>query len=299
VATVGIISAGAMGSAVGAAYLETGRRVVTTLAGRSARTRKLTETAALEVLADLDAVVAEADLLLSIAPPDQALAIGVELAAAAARTGARPLVSDWNAVSPATARELERVLATAGLELVDGSISGGPPRADYRTRVYLSGVRAAELQGPERLDVRIVGVEIGLASAVKMCTASVYKGFTALLAQALATAHSQGVLDQVLDDLHDSFPRQIDGAARLVAVSTTKAARYVGEMHEIAATQERAGLPPALFEAMAEVFGRLATTPLAAEAPESIPPEPNLGEVLEQLRAQRREGGSEATLQGS
>ena len=283
--TVGIVSAGAMGGAVGAAYVDEGRRVVTTLAGRSARTRGLAEAAGLELLPDLDAVVAEADLLLSIAPPDQALAIGVELAAAATRTGARPLVSDWNAVSPATVRELERVLAAAGLELVDGSISGGPPRPDYRTRVYLSGVRAAELEGPERLDVRIVGPEIGLASAVKMCTASVYKGFTALLAQALATAQSHGVLEQVLNDLHDSFPRQVDGSARLLAVSTTKAARYVGEMHEIAATQESAALSPALFEAMAEVYGRLARTELAGTSPESIPQAPVLEDILNQLRS--------------
>ena len=272
-----------MGSAVGAAYLDAGRRVVTTLAGRSVRTDGLAEAAGLEILPDVDAVVAEADLVLSIVPPDQALAIGAELAAAATRTGARPLVSDWNAISPATARELEQVLAAAGLELVDGSISGGPPGADYRTRVYLSGARAAELVGPARLDVRVVGDEIGLASAVKMCTASMYKGFTALLAQALATAHSHGVLEPVLDDLHDSFPRQIDGAARLLAVSTTKASRYVGEMHEIAATQERAGSTPALFEAMAEVYGRLARSELAAEAPEAIPASPTLEDVLERI----------------
>src|SRR4051794_4367061 len=104
-----------MGSAVGAAYVDFGSRVITSLAGRSERTRRLAEAAGLELLPALDAVVAEADLVLSIAPPDQALAIAADLAAAAARTGARPLVSDWNAISPATAHELERVLAAAGL----------------------------------------------------------------------------------------------------------------------------------------------------------------------------------------
>ncbi|MEO5575104.1 MAG: DUF1932 domain-containing protein [Gaiellaceae bacterium] len=283
--TVGIVSPGAMGSAVGAAYESAGRRVVATVAARSARTVTLAEAAGLEVLPDLDRVVAESDLVLSVGQPDQALTIATELAAAAGRTGARPLVSDWNAVSPATARELELVLAAAGLELVDGSISGGPPQADYRTRVYLSGARAAELaqRAPARLELRIVGSDVGLASAVKMCTASVYKGHTALLAQALATAHAHGVLGQVLDDLHESFPRQIDGAARLLAVSTTKSARYVGEMREIAATQESAGMTPALFEAMAEVYLRLAQTKLAEEAPESIPPEPELEDVLDRL----------------
>ena len=92
-----------------------------------------------------------------------------------------------------------------------------------------------------------------------MCTASMYKGSTALLAHALLTAHAHGVLPQVLDDLHDSFPAQIDRAARSIAVSTTKSARFVGEMREIAATQAGAGLTPALFEAMAEVYAALAS----------------------------------------
>ena len=283
--TVGIVSAGAMGSAVGAAYRADGARVVSTLAGRSERTRSLAEQAGVELLDDVDAVVAAADLVLSIAPPDQAQSIAADLAASAERTGARPLVSDWNAVSPSTARKVAGIVAAAGLEFVDGSISGGPPRADYRTRVYVSGPRAPELTevAPAWLDVRAVGAEVGLASAVKMCTASVYKGYTALLTHALVTAHANGVLAEVLDDLHDSFPAQIDRAARLLAVSTTKAGRYVGEMREIADTQASAGLTPALFEAMAEVYGHLAETDLGAAAPESIAPEPPLEEVLEGL----------------
>ena len=283
--TVGIVSPGAMGSAVGAAYRAGGARVVGTLAGRSERTRSLAAQAGLELLDDVDALVAAADLVLSIAPPDQARSIAADLAASAERTGARPLVSDWNAVSPSTAREAAGIVAAAGLEFVDGSISGGPPRADYRTRVYVSGPRAPELveTAPAWLDVRAVGAEVGLASAVKMCTASVYKGYTALLTHALVTAHANGVLAEVLDDLHASFPAQIDRAARLLAVSTTKAGRYVGEMREIADTQASAGLTPALFEAMAEVYAHLAETDLGAAAPESIGPEPPLEEVLEGL----------------
>jgi 3-hydroxyisobutyrate dehydrogenase-like beta-hydroxyacid dehydrogenase len=49
--------------------------------------------------------------------------------------------------------------------------------------------------------VRVVGAEIGLASAVKMSTASVYKGTVALLAHALAAARANGVLDVVVEDL--------------------------------------------------------------------------------------------------
>jgi 3-hydroxyisobutyrate dehydrogenase-like beta-hydroxyacid dehydrogenase len=283
VQTVGIVSPGAMGSAVGAAYLAAGNRVVTTVAGRSARTIGLAEQAGLELLTDLGAVVSESELVLSIVPPGEAGANAAAIAAAAGRTGSRPLVADWNAVSPATVRELEQVLAEAGLELVDGSISGGPTRVDYRTRVYLSGSTAAQLAAaaPAWIDARTVGDTVGLASAVKMCTASMYKGSTALLAHALLTAHAHGVLPQVLDDLGDSFPRQIERAARMLAVSATKADRYVGEMREIAATQAAVGLTPALFEAMAEVYEDVARSAIAAEAPEAIPSEPDLEDVLD------------------
>jgi 3-hydroxyisobutyrate dehydrogenase-like beta-hydroxyacid dehydrogenase len=286
---VGIVSPGAMGSAVGAAYLAAGNRVVATVDGRSARTTGLAEEARLELLPDLDAVVGESELVLSIVPPGEAGATAAAIAAAAGRTGSRPLVADWNAVSPATVRQLEQELAEAGLELVDGSISGGPPRADYRTRVYFSGRSAAELAAaaPAWIDARTVGDTVGLASAVKMCTASMYKGSSALLTHALLTAHAHGVLPQVLDDLGDWFPRQIDRAARTLAVSATKADRYVGEMREIAATQASVGLTPALFEAMAEVYESIAQSSIGAEAPEEITAEPHLMDVLNGLSGGR------------
>lgn len=293
--TVGIVSPGAMGSAVGAAYAAAGARVLATVESRSERTRGLAEAAGLELVPDLDAVVAEAELVLSIVPPGDAREVAAAVAASARRTGSAPLVADLNATSPATVRRIDSILADAGLELVDGSISGGPPRADYRTRVYLSGARAEALAAaaPAWLDARVVGDEVGPASAVKMCTASMYKGSTAMLAHALLTAHAQGVLPQVLDDLRDSFPNQIDRAARTIAVSATKAERFVGEMREIAATQAAAGLTPSLFEAMAEVYEAFARTPLAREAPEAIEGVPVLEDVLEQLC-----GREESNLQG-
>jgi 3-hydroxyisobutyrate dehydrogenase-like beta-hydroxyacid dehydrogenase len=282
VQTVGIVSPGAMGSAVGAAYLAAGRRVVTTVAGRSPRTAGLAEQAGLELLPGLDEVVRASELVLSIVPPGEATATATAIAEAAGRSGARPLVSDWNAVSPATARELEQLLAAAGLELLDGSISGGPPRADHPTRVYLSGRSAAEVAAvaPAWIEARTVGDAVGFASAVKMCTASMYKGSSALLAHALVTAQAHGVLAQVLDDLGDAFPQLIDRAARLLAVSATKAERFVGEMREIAATQASVGLTPDLFEAMAEIYQSMTVGPVASQPPEAVAAEPELADVL-------------------
>ena len=112
-----------------------------------------------------------------------------------------------------------------------------------------------------------------------MSTASVYKGTIALLTQALLAARANGVVDYVVDDLGELS----DAAALRIARSATKAHRYVGEMYEIAATQEAAALTPALFEAMAVVYGDLARRPLAMAAPEEVDQAVELGDVLDRL----------------
>jgi 3-hydroxyisobutyrate dehydrogenase-like beta-hydroxyacid dehydrogenase len=282
---IGIVSPGAMGSAVGRAYAAGGARVVATVAGRSARTRELAH--GLELLPGLDEVVRLADVVVSIVPPEQAPAVAADIAAAARRADADPLVADLNAIAPATATALAQQLAGTGLDLVDGSISGGPPRPEGSTRIYLSGPRAhelAELPAPG-IDARVVGPAVGTASAVKMSTASVYKGTVGLLAHALLAAHANGVLPHVLDDLREAYPSLVDGAARSIARAATKAGRYVGEMREIAATQEAAGLPRDLFDGFAAVYAALAETELAKRPPESVGPETTLEDVLEALTA--------------
>ena len=281
-----MVGTGEMGSAVGAAFRAGGARVIATLDGRSGRSERLAHAARLELVGSLADVVAAADLVLSVVPPAAAGDVAVDIAAAAARVRATPLVADLNAVSPATVRELERVLAAADLTLVDGSISGPPPRPSGTTRVYLSGAHAGELAAlpAEGLQTRIVGDEVGLASAVKMCTASVYKGHVAVFAHALLAARRLGVLDLVLDDLSGSYPELVEHANVVVARAAAKAGRYVGEMREIEATQASAGLPASLFAGMADVYAALAVR-APARAPESVSSEIELADLLDGLRS--------------
>jgi 3-hydroxyisobutyrate dehydrogenase-like beta-hydroxyacid dehydrogenase len=252
-----------MGSAVGGALLRGGARVVATLERRSARTAGLAREAGLELMPGLADVVAAADIVLSIVPPAEAPVV-----AAAVRGAA--LVADLNAVSPETVRGL-------GID-VDGSISGPPPVAAGTTRIYLSGQRAGEVAALpfDGIEVVVVGDEVGTASAVKMSTASVYKGSVALLTQALRAADHYGVLEHVLFDLGE------ENAGRRIARSGAKADRYVDEMHEIAAAQAAAGLDPALFEAFARVWAEIAGTRLAAASPEEAGTD--LAESLRLLR---------------
>jgi len=283
VETVAVVSPGAMGSALADALARGGVRVVATLAGRSERTARLAATAGrLELLPDLATVVREADVVLSILPPEAAPLAAGEIAATASARGASPLLVDLNAIAPATARQI----AEAGLELVDGSISGPPPWKPRTTRMYLSGRRAYEVAALpfDGVDRIVVGDDVGAASAVKMSTASVYKGTSAVLAHALLAAQANGVLEHVVADLGAAAPELVAGVERRLALAATKAHRYVGEMHEIAATQETAGLSPALFEAIAGIYATLAETPLGRSGPEEVPADPRLEDVLEGLR---------------
>ena len=275
-----------MGSAVGAVLARGGARVVTTLAGRSPRTADLCERARLELLPDLTSVVREADVVLSVVPPEAAVDVVSAVTAVAAEIGVHPLVADLNAIAPATARHTAEIAARSGCDFVDGSISGPPPWRPGTTRIYLSGARATEVaelpfQG---VDTIVVGSDVGSASAVKMSTASVYKGTSALLLQALVAANANGVLEHVLADLRRGAPELMSKVEKRLALAASKSDRYVGEMREIAATQADAGLTPALFEAMADVYASVSKTALSRRSPEEARDERSLGDVLDDLR---------------
>ncbi len=281
--TLGIVSPGAMGSALGRAWAAGGARVVATVDGRSERTRELAH--GLELVPSLGDVVAAADVVVSVCPPTEA---GAVLESVLAVVGdRRPLLVDLNAVSPTTVGGLATRAAAHGLDLVDGAVSGRPPEPGDDTMVYLSGARAPEVAGLPADGIRtcVVGDDVGAASGVKMCTASIYKGTTALWWQALHTAHALGVLDVVTAELGEVFPEQVPGVARRIAVATSKAHRFVGEMEQIAATQAAAGAAGALFEGMADVYRRLASTDLATLSPEEARALADLEEVLTRLRA--------------
>jgi 3-hydroxyisobutyrate dehydrogenase-like beta-hydroxyacid dehydrogenase len=275
-----------MGSAVGRALAAGGSRVVATLAGRSERAHGLAARGRIELLDDLDAVVREASVVLSIVPPEAASKVA-RVVGRVARTQDRALLfADLNAIAPATAARIEVAAREDGVDVVDGSISGPPPWKAGTTRVYLSGRRAGEIaelpfDGVERI---VVGPAVGSASAVKMSTASVYKGSSALLLQALLAAHENGVLEHVLTDLRAGAPELVANVERRLGNAAAKSERYVGEMREIAATQAAAGLTPSLFEAMAEIYENIARTPLARTSPEDVATDAPLPELLDRIR---------------
>ncbi len=271
--TVAIMSTGDMGHNVAKVLKKEGLRVVTCLAGRSERTRGLAAAAAVEELASVEEVVAAADLVLSILPPGNALDNAREVAAAMTAAGSFPHFADCNAVSPQTAMQAADVVTGAGAPFSDAGIIGpGPGTREKPTRFYVSGPDTGGLDilaGPH-IDVMKMGPEIGDASSVKMCYAAVTKGTWTLYTAALTAAEALGVTDAVHAEINFSRPKDYAEMERMVPRMPLDAARWIGEMHEIAATLEGTGVTPNFHKGAADIFELLVQTPIAEETRETV-----------------------------
>ncbi len=254
---VGILNPGAMGVSIAASAQAAGHEVYWAAAGRSIATRQRADEhglIAVETPADLCAIC---DLIVCVCPPHAA----VEVAAAVVRAGYSGLYCDGNAIAPQKARLIGQRLNAAGIDFVDGGIIGPPAWRADATRFYLSGPRAGEIAAlfaGTLTEAVVIGDEIGKASALKMVFAALTKGSTALLTAIYGTAESLGVRADLEREwaLRDSDA--VEQRRNQVRGVTEKAWRFAGEMQEIAATFEQAGLPPGFFEAAHTVYQRLA-----------------------------------------
>ena len=276
--TVGVLNPGEMGSVVAARAKEAGNRVVWASQGRREDTRRRAEAAGLEDVGSLRDLTAASDVILSVCPPEAAL----DLARHVATTGFDRIYVDGNAVSPATTREIGRVIESAGATFIDGGIIGPPPRKPGTTRLYVSGPGAPQVKslfGDSALNVIVLDAPVGAASAVKMAYASWTKGTSALILSVRALAAIEGVEDALLAEWQTSQPQLIKRAEDAASGSAPKAWRFVGEMEEIAATFAAAGLPDGFHLAAAEVWRRLSSYKDASR--------PSVAEVVEVLRKSR------------
>ena len=112
VKTVAILSPGDMGHAVGRALGEHGLDVITCLQGRSERTRKLAQQGNIRDVPSLEEMVTQADLILSILVPEEALGVARSVANALQATGQETTFADCNAVSPGTSEEINSIITS-------------------------------------------------------------------------------------------------------------------------------------------------------------------------------------------
>lgn len=272
--TVAILAQGAMGAAVARRLTDGGARVITCFDGRGLASRARGAEAG---MVDLPlSQFAEAEIFLSIVPPDAAV-ITAQTVLPHLRRGRHhiPYV-DCNAVSPATLRRIATLAAEIGCPFLDASIIGPPPKQGSSDTVfYVSGDDLAPVLAlaDYGLDIRPLDAGLGAASALKMCYAGINKGVTGLAAAMILAATREGAAEALLAELRRSQPQLLALLKPRIPDMLPKAYRWAGEMDEIAAFVG-AGEAAAIYHGLAQLFARiahdLATTKAEADALESF-----------------------------
>jgi len=271
---IAVIAPGMMGAAIAQRLHACRAEVAVTLGGRSAASAA--RAAGLMTLPSEQALAGWADVVLSILPPGDALALAQRLAPVLLPRGQAVLYADCNAVSPASVQAIADTMP--GVRFVDIGIIGGPPRGDdHGPRLYASGKAAADLLPLQQrgIDLRVIDGDIGAASALKLGYAGITKGITALGSAMALGAAQAGVAEALRAELAASQPEVLRYLQRSVPDMFPKAYRWVAEMEEISTFL--ADMPAApiyhgaarLYEALAEGGEPVATLAQFYRRPES------------------------------
>jgi 3-hydroxyisobutyrate dehydrogenase-like beta-hydroxyacid dehydrogenase len=239
-----------MGATIGATC---GAAVLWCSAGRSSESADRAAAAGLTAVDDLGELVDRSDVVVSVCPPDAAIAVADEVAT----IGFDGIYVDANAIAPATAR----TVSDRFQRFVDGGIIGPPAVRPGTTRMYLSGVDAttvAELWDGSMLDVRTIDGGPGAASATKIAYATWTKVSSALLLAVRSLARTEGVEEALLTEWAISQPGAAQRSEATARATAPKAWRFDGEMAEIGAAFAADGLPAGFGEAAREIYARMA-----------------------------------------
>jgi 3-hydroxyisobutyrate dehydrogenase-like beta-hydroxyacid dehydrogenase len=278
---IGILHPGEMGISIAASAKNSGCEVYWVSEGRSAATRERAARFGLHEARTLDELCGECSVVVSVCPPHAA----EDLAQDVLRAGFHGLFVEANAIAPQRTIQIGDSMMKAGISFIDGGIIGFPAWKPHTTCLYLSGARADEAAncfsaGP--LDTKVLGTEIGRASALKMCYAANTKGTVALLAAILATAESLDVREALFDRWRSEDPQLPEQVVKRIQANTPKAWRFVGEMGEISRTFSEAGAPGEFHRGAEDIYERLARF-------KDVKNPPPLEEILDALCDRKKE----------
>ncbi len=288
----GILYPGDLGTELGKRLRQRGQRVLTTLAGRSARTRQHAEAAGFEILGSVREVIEAAGVILSVVPPAAAVALARQVGSLPP-VDRPPVYVDLNSVSPETAGEVAEAAAPSGMPFVDGAVHGMASQLGTRGTLYLSGPQAPAVarlfEGAVR--VRVLGDRPGQASAFKMLISGMAKGVVALFLEMALAARQAGLLEDLLACYREAYPSVMALVDRLLPTYPRHAARRGDELREVEQSLRALGLRPRTVTGarqLTEAVGRLALDEGRGGAEWSVL------EVLEAVYARNPLAGGEA-----
>ena len=283
--TIAIMSPGSMGSAVGKAIKSHGFSVITSLDGRSERTKQMAQTSGIEDVGNLSNLVKHSDLILSILVPSQAHQLAERIAEVIKNTNSKVIFADCNAISPASTKQISNTIISSGGDFIDSGIIGGPPNEKDSPRFYVSGPNATQMTklDGKGITVRFIDKNIGSASAMKMCYAALTKGTSTLHIALLAAAEMLGVSSELELELEYSQKDTLKNMSTGISRIPSNAHRWIGEMEEIASTFKSVGVPSGFHEGAAEIYKLLNKTIFASETPETIDKSRTTKQTIQEL----------------
>ncbi len=236
---VTILYPGEMGLAIGNLLSSRGFEVSSYVAERSERTQKNVADGSIILVDSFEEAIGRADLVISLVPPEEAVNMANRFAAAVTGIDRDPPVHycDANSVSPRTMGEIAQIVSRSGAICLDVAIHG---RAHVLTSkgVLLASGPCAESLKPlfgEAVDVRIVGPEPGMASALKMCLGAFSKSLNAVFLEIISAAGSVGAAEEFLAVFSDFYPEVMPILERLLPSYPRHVPRRVQEIKEVEA----------------------------------------------------------------
>lgn len=281
---IGILHAGRLGAALGQAIVRSGGTTITCVDGRSEATRDRAVAAGCLIVPSLEEVVARSDIVLSLVTPASAIETARNVAISAERLYnldrriMLPIFMDCNSIAPRTKQEVVRSLSSAGICGLDGTFLGPANEVGPENVLAVSGPGACKIVPLfERVvEVKVVGEQIGQASALKMALAIMTKALCALFLEMAWAAKSCGRLSDTLELMRRLYPGTMDFVERSLPNYPATLVRRIHELKEAANWQDELGCEAVMTRGAIEVFERLRRT-------DPVYSEHTLDEALEQL----------------
>lgn len=262
--TVGLLYPGEMGASLGKLLIAAGVRVVTTTSDRSSRTLQRSREAGIEALPSLADVAKQSSYVISLVETSAATQVARSYAKCAHLAPAGTLFIDANSIGPETAHAIGRIITACGCDFVDGAINGLARTLSTGGTVFLSGPRAQEVGDflGSNLRVRILGLEIGRASTMKMLLGGLTKGMCALFLELATLAEQCRMFPEMMEACTTIYPGITALIDRMLPTYSQHAGRRSVEMRELEQTLENSGMGACVIAAVRQLHENLAALPL-------------------------------------
>ena len=262
---VALLHPGAMGSRLGGELVAAGHEVRWLAAGRSPASVVRAEREGLHPVGAVGALLDGADTVLSVLPPQFAVAVA-RLVSGAGFSGT---YLDANPLSPGTLEEVRQLATGASAAFVDGGVVGPPPQhgsTGSTTNVYLAGETSSvdtvrDLFAGTGVTALVVGDRVGQASAAKQAYALYNKGRVVLAAAAARLAAAHGVSNVLAAESSRRGAELLSELDDVLSGLADVGWRWGPEFDQVAEALADTGIDPSVARALAADLHRFGSAP--------------------------------------